>query len=66
MVLDIMWEEIDELELELIYDRNIKKYECICGAIINKQSKKRHEASKRHTIYLNQLETKDSHWSHCV
>ena len=58
-VFDIALNEVvDCQEIELIYDRDVKKYECCCGAVINKQSKLRHDKSKRHTIYLSQLKTK--------
>ena len=55
-VFDIALNEVVDCgDIELIYDRNVKKYECVCGAIINKQSKIRHEKSKRHTIYLDKV-----------
>jgi hypothetical protein len=57
-VFDIALNEVVENnELELIYDRNVKKYECVCGAIINKQSKLRHEKSKTHIKYLENIKS---------
>ena len=54
MVEDIAFNLIDvsDDDIELIYDRDVDKYECGCGAIIKKQNKQRHCKSKRHTTYL--------------
>ena len=59
-VFDIALNEVVDCDegIELIYDRYVKKYECMCGAVINKESKLRHDKSKRHTIYLDKLKSK--------
>jgi hypothetical protein len=59
-VVDIAFNLIDvsDDDIELIYDRYVDKYECVCGAIIKKQNKQRHCKSKRHTIYMDKLKSK--------
>ncbi len=60
MVLDIAFNnvEIDENDIELIYDRYVDKTACCCGAIVKNTNLKRHEKSKRHIIYLDKLISK--------
>ena len=55
-VFDIALNEVVDCgDIELILNKNVNKYECICGAILNKKSKLRHEKSKRHIIYLDKV-----------
>ena len=57
-VFDIALNEVVDCgDIELIYDRDVDKYYCACGAIIKKNNIKRHEQSKRHTIYLDKLKS---------
>lgn len=57
MVLDIAFNDVDvdNNDIELIYDRYMNKTKCICGVVVLDKNYEKHQNSKRHVNYLDKL-----------
>ena len=46
---------VNDDDIELIYDRYMNKTKCICGIVVLDKNYQKHENSKRHVKYLDRL-----------